>query len=102
MEMSKAYIVGFYREIRDPDKMADYVELGTPAVLANGGRVLARGDASGGVRNLEGGPNERTVIAEFESFEAAVAHYNSPAYQEAVAALGDGAIREMRIVQGVD
>ena len=100
--MPKAYIVGLYREVRDPDKLAAYAEIGIPAVLENGGRILARGDASGGVQCLEGGKNERTVIIEFDSFDAAVAHYNSPAYQKAVAALGDGVVRELRVVQGME
>ena len=39
---------------------------------------------------------------EFENFEAALAHYNSDAYQLALAALGDGAVRDMRIVEGVE
>jgi hypothetical protein len=39
--MPKAYIVGLYREVRDPDKLAAYAEFGIPTVLANGGRVLA-------------------------------------------------------------
>ena len=44
----------------------------------------------------------RTVVVEFESLEAAKALYPSVAYQEAVAALGDGAERDMRIVEGVE
>jgi uncharacterized protein (DUF1330 family) len=35
-------------------------------------------------------------------FDAALAHYNSDAYQEAPAALGDGAVRDMRVVEGVE
>ena len=44
----------------------------------------------------------RTVIIEFESLEAAMALYDTPAYQEAVRALGEGSVeRDMRIVEGV-
>lgn len=97
--MPKAYIVSCYQEIKDADKLAAYGKLAGPAMKAKGARVLARG---GRVKSLEGGFEERTVIAEFESFEAALAAYNSPEYQAAKAALGDGVVRDMRIVEGVD
>jgi uncharacterized protein (DUF1330 family) len=43
------------------------------------------------------------VVIEFDSFEAACAHYDGAAYQEALQALGDGAVvREVRAVEGVD
>lgn len=96
--MPKAYIVAFYREISDPDAVAAYAKLAGPAIVKNGGRALARG---GRVHSLEGGIEERTVVLEFDDFDAALAHYNSDAYQEALAALGDGAVRDMRIVEGV-
>lgn len=97
--MPKAYIAVFYREPPDPDALTAYAKLAGPAVLANGGRILARG---GRVKSLEGGIEERTVILEFENFDAALAHYNSEAYQRARAALGDGAVRDMRLVEGVE
>ncbi len=97
--MAKAYIVSCYREITDPEKLAAYGELAGPALMAHGARPLARG---GRVQALEGGINERTVIVEFDSFEAAVSAYNSPAYQEARAVLGDSAVRDTRVVEGVE
>ncbi len=97
--MPKAYIVTCYREVRNPDALAAYAKLGGPAVKANGGRFLARG---GRVQSLEGGIEERTVVIEFDNFDAALAFYNSDAYQEALAALGDGAVRDMRVVEGVE
>jgi len=95
----KAYLVACYREVKDADVVASYAKLAGPAVKANGGRFLARG---GRVQSLEGGIEERTVIIEFESFDAAVAHYHSDAYKAALAALGDAAVRDMRVVEGVD
>jgi uncharacterized protein (DUF1330 family) len=50
----------------------------------------------------ESGQNTRTVIVEFDSVEAARAAHDSPAYREALAALDGGAVRDMRIVRGVD
>ena len=97
--MSKAYFVACYREINDPEALAEYAKLGGPAVKAGGGRFLARG---GRVQSLEGGIDLRTVIVEFDSFDAAVAFYHSDAYKQARAALGDGALRDIRVVEGVE
>ena len=97
--MPKAYLVACYREVKDPDVLAAYAVLAGPTVTANGGRILARG---GRVTSLEGGIEERTVLIEFDNFEAAVAHYHSEAYQKAIAALGDAAIRDMRVVEAVE
>ena len=44
----------------------------------------------------------RVVITEFESVEKAKAAHDSPAYQAAVKVLGDGAVRDVRIVEGVE
>ncbi len=49
-------------------------------------------------RLYEAGVSSLTVLIEFESVEAAQAAHDSPAYQEALAALGDGAVRDIRIV----
>ena len=97
--MPKAYIVACYRELKNADALTDYAKIAGPAVKENGGRFLARG---GRVASLEGGIEERTVIIEFDSFEAAVAHYNSDAYKAALVALGDAAVRDMRVVEGVE
>jgi uncharacterized protein (DUF1330 family) len=47
----------------------------------------------------EAGQNNRTVLIEFDSLEAARAAYDSPAYLEALAALGDAAVRDIRIIE---
>ena len=97
--MPKAYLVACYREVKDSDTLAAYAALAGPTVVTNGGRILARG---GRVKSLEGGIEERTVIIEFDTFDAAIAHYNSDNYQKAIAALGDAAIRDMRVVEAVE
>jgi uncharacterized protein (DUF1330 family) len=50
----------------------------------------------------EAGVQQRTVLIEFDSVEQAKATHDSPAYQEALRALGHGAERDMRIVPGAD
>jgi uncharacterized protein (DUF1330 family) len=64
-----------------------------------GGRFLARGNPA---HAFESGVLERTTLIEFDSVEAAVAAYESPAYQHALNVLGDGAVRDLRIIEGVD
>jgi uncharacterized protein (DUF1330 family) len=64
----------------------------------SGGRFLARGQPA---RVFEAGVMERTVIIEFDTVDQAVAAYLSPSYQEALRVLGDGAERDLRIVEAV-
>ena len=96
--MPKAYWISAYRAVKDADKLAAYAKLAGPALTASGGRFLARGEPA---KVYELGLKQRTVLIEFESVEHAVAAHDSPAYQAALAALGDGAEREIRIIEGV-
>jgi uncharacterized protein (DUF1330 family) len=97
--MAKAYWINTFRSISDPQKLADYIELAGPAMRASGGRFLARGEPA---RAFESGVLARTTLIEFDSVDAAVAAYESEAYQAALAALGDGAERDLRIIEGLD
>ena len=96
--MSNAYWVSTYRAVKDAEKVAAYAKLAGPALTAAGGRFLARGMPS---MAYELGLKERTVLIEFDSALQATAAHDSPAYQAALAALGDGADRDIRIIQGV-
>jgi uncharacterized protein (DUF1330 family) len=96
--MAKAYWIVAYRSIRDAKALAEYGKLAGPALQGAGGRILARGTPA---RVYEGGLAERTVLVEFDSVTQAIAAHDSPAYQRALLALGNGADRDMRIVEGV-
>jgi uncharacterized protein (DUF1330 family) len=96
--MAKAYWINTFRSVIDHDKLARYVELAGPAMAASGGRFLARGMPAAA---FEAGIVERTTVIEFDSVEQAVATYNGPAYQAALRALADGAVRDIRIIEGV-
>lgn len=96
--MPKAYWVSAYHAIHDEQKLVAYAKLALPAITACGGRFLARGVPA---KAYEAGKLERTVIVEFESLEKALACHDSPGYQEALAALGDGATRDLRLIEGV-
>ena len=97
--MAKAYWISAYRSISDPDKLAAYAALATPAITGAGGRFLVRGSPA---RVFEAGVDERTVIVEFDDLDHAIAAHDGSAYQEALEALGDGAVRDLRIVEGAD
>jgi uncharacterized protein (DUF1330 family) len=97
--MPKAYWVTSYHSISDPQKLAAYAKLAPGATAPFGGRYLARANASAA---FEAGLKERIVITEFPSTQQAVAAYGSPAYQAALKALGDGAVRDVRIVEGLE
>jgi uncharacterized protein (DUF1330 family) len=97
-KMSKAYWVSTYRAVKNTEKLAAYATLAGPALTAAGGRFLARGVPS---MAYELGLKERTVLIEFDSVEQATAAHDSPAYQAALDALGDGADRDIRIIEGI-
>ena len=97
--MAKAYWIGCYRSVSDPDRLAAYAALAGPAIQAAGGRFLARG---GVARVYEAGLDQRTVLIEFNSVAEAVGAYESDGYKAALHALGNGAERDVRIVEGLD
>jgi uncharacterized protein (DUF1330 family) len=92
-----AYWISVYDEILDETKVAAYATLAKPALEAAGGTFIARGLPE---QTYEGGEVTRTVVIEFDSVDAARKAHESPAYQEALAALDGGAVRDIRIVPG--
>lgn len=92
-----AYWISTYDEITDEAKVAAYAALAGPALTGAGGTFLVRGMPE---RVYEAGEVTRTVVIEFGSVEQAQAAHESPAYQEALAALDGGAVRDLRIVPG--
>ncbi len=96
--MAKAYWINTFRSVSDPQKLAAYIALAGPAMRASGGRFLARGQPA---RAFEAGVMQRTVVIEFDSVDAAVAAYESRTYQDALRELGDGAERDLRIIEAV-
>jgi uncharacterized protein (DUF1330 family) len=97
--MAKAYWISAYRSVRDEQALAAYAKLAGPALQAAGGRFLARGLPA---RIYENGLSQRTVLIEFASLAQAIAAHDSPGYQEALRALGNGADRDLRIVEGAE
>lgn len=95
--MAKGYWLSAYRAIKDQAALAEYAKLAGPAITAQGGRFLVRGTP---FKVYEAGLAERTVIIEFDSVAAAIACHDSDGYQAALRALGNGAERDLRIIEG--
>ena len=97
--MAKAYWIVCYRSVKNPEALAAYAKVAAPAIQAAGGRFLVRAPSPAKV--YESGQMQRTIVTEFESLEKALAAHDTPGYKEALRALGDGAERDLRIVEGV-
>jgi uncharacterized protein (DUF1330 family) len=98
VSMAKAYWAVTYRAIKNPDAFAAYAKLAVPAIEGSGGRFIVRGNPA---KTYEAGINQRVVVIEFDNIAKALAAHDTPAYETALNALGDGAEREIRIVEGV-
>ena len=95
--MPKGYVISRV-DVTDPEAYARYVEAGTKAIAAHGGRPLARG---GRHEALDGKARARNVVIEFDSYEAARAYFYSAEYQAARALRQGAADMEMVLVEGI-
>ena len=96
--MAKGYWINMFRSISDPAKVDAYRKLAAPVMEKAGAKFLVGGDPA---KVYEAGAMQRVVVIEFESVEKAIAVHDSPGYQAALKALGNGAVRDLRIVGGV-
>lgn len=92
--MKKGYWVVVYHSIADALAVKAYAALALPPVEAFGGRFLTRSTSQ--VQPYEAALPLRTVLVEFDSYE--ITH--SEAYTKALQALGSGALRDFRILEG--
>lgn len=98
--MKKGYWIVAYRSVSDGSALKEYGRLAIPAIEAGGGKALIR--TADAIEPRESGLKQRVVVIEFESFQKALATYDSAAYQAALKVLGSGAERDLRIVEGVE
>jgi uncharacterized protein (DUF1330 family) len=96
--MRKGYWVVTYRSISDESAVKAYGTLALPAVESFGGRFLTRSTSQ--LQAHEAGLQQRTVLVEFDSYDIALTAHKSEAYKKALKALGSGAVRDFRIVEG--
>lgn len=94
----KAYWIA-HVDINDPQQYGQYTRRAPAAFAQYGGRILARGGRS---EALEGRPTpQRSVVIEFDSYEQALACYQSGLYQDAKSHRQGVALAEVIIVEGV-
>jgi uncharacterized protein (DUF1330 family) len=93
----KAYWIA-HVTVNSPDDYRVYAEASPEAFRKYNARVLARG---GRCKQLEGEGRPRNVVIEFDSFEDALACYNSPEYQAAKAKRQGAGEADIVIVEGV-
>ena len=97
--MKKGYWVVAYRSISDESALKAYGALAVPACQSFGGSFLTMSTSR--IEAHEAGLQQRTIIVQFDSYDIALAAHKSDAYQNALQALGSGAERDFRIVEGV-
>jgi uncharacterized protein (DUF1330 family) len=96
--MKKGYWEVAYRSISGESAVKVYGTLALPAVGSFGGRFLTRSTSQ--IQTHEAGLQQRTILVEFDSYEIALAAHETEAYQKSLQALGSGAERDFRIVEG--
>ncbi|MDH5721194.1 MAG: DUF1330 domain-containing protein [Spirochaetia bacterium] len=96
--MPKGYWVIVFHSIKDEQKLEAYKKLAGPVLQAQNAKYLVRGKPK---KVYERGLIERAVVVEFESLNKAIDVYESSEYQAALKVLGDGAERDVRIIEGI-
>ena len=96
--MKKGYWVVAYRTVGDEAMMSRYLALAGPALGQFGARLLVSPGSA--VTALEAGLKQMTVVVEFDSYEIALAAYESEDYKKALAVLGPEVERDFRIAEG--
>ena len=84
-------------DVTDEALYPEYGKRALPAIAKHGGRLLVRG---GRATTQEGRDWARNVVIEFESYEQALACYDSPEYQESLTYARRATDRELFIVEG--
>jgi uncharacterized protein (DUF1330 family) len=83
-------------QVTDPEAYGKYAALAGPAIVAHGGKFLAR---AGRYVQMEGNDRPRNVVARFASLEKAVECYHSAAYQAALSHARGAAVRDLMVVE---
>jgi uncharacterized protein (DUF1330 family) len=96
--MAKGYWVARV-DVDNTEAYDRYRALNAKAFARFGGRFMVRGPAG---KVVKGTPRKHNVVIEFESYEQAVACYESPEYQAALEHLQHVGPIDLVIVQGYD
>ncbi len=94
--MAKGYWIA-HVDVKEPERYKDYVTATKAPFKEFGAKPLARG---GRFEGVEGNARARNVVLEFETYERALACYNSPEYQAAAKIRQSCSDGEILIVEG--
>ena len=95
--MPKAYWVA-HVDVDDPATYENYKAANAVAFSKYGAKFIVRG---GKQAIREGQSRARTVVLEFQDYDTAIACYNSPEYQKALAIRKDISTGDLVIVEGM-
>jgi uncharacterized protein (DUF1330 family) len=96
--MAKGYWIGRV-DVHNDEGYKPYAAANGAIFKKYGGRYVVRGGKHTGV---EGQARSRNVVIEFADFDAAMACYNSPEYQENIKRRTPHSIAELVVVEGYD
>ena len=96
--MAKGYWIARV-DVDNTEAYERYRALNAKAFARFAGRFVVRGPAG---KVVKGTPRKHNVVIEFDSYEQAVACYESPEYQAAMEFLKDVGPIDLVIVQGYD
>ncbi len=94
--MPKGYIIG-HITVTDPEAYKEYIARDTPILQALGATFIVRGGTS---ETPEGQTQDRHVVIEFPSYEAARNAYYDPEYQAVAAIRRQSADSTIILVEG--
>jgi len=95
--MPKAYWVA-HVDVKDPAAYENYKAANAVAFAKYGAKFIVRG---GKQEIREGQSRARTVVLEFQDYDRAMACYNSPEYQKALAIRKHISTGDLVIVEGM-
>jgi uncharacterized protein (DUF1330 family) len=86
-------------DIHDAEKYKAYIAANAAPLRKYGARFIVR---AGKFENPEGGSRSRNAVIEFPSYEAAVACWHSPEYQEVLKLRTSVSTADLIIIEGYD
>ena len=95
--MAKGYWIG-HITVKDADAYERYKAANAVPFAKYGARFIVRG---GRFKCVSGQARDRHVVIEFDSFDAALACYNSPEYREAQKFQAASSDNDVIIIEGV-
>jgi uncharacterized protein (DUF1330 family) len=95
----KGYVIG-HINVTNPDRYKDYIAANAAPIKKYGGRFIVRnGQCDVPEGELAG---RRHVVLEFDSFETAMAFYNSPEYRAATKIRLEASTGDLVIIEGYE